>query len=406
MIKFRHISLWFFTMICLVLVSCDRDEVTADLFSVEPRLSSSQFVFTRTAGDIRGLFTVSGLDLPVQKINYATQMWRVEYNTLYKGTTITASGLVYIPESEESLPLISIQHGTIADNASAPSQKPLQDVENLLYAGLAATGFVVAVPDYIGFGSSRELMHPYYVAEATDVAVADMIRAAAELANENGRKLSKNLYLAGYSQGGYATLATQKYVEEQGMEYFNLKASFPAAGGYDLIGMRDYLVGLEVYHEPFYLAYVAASYQDYYGLDSGLYPALFRQPYAQVIPDVFDGLRDGGDINALLHDSLAVFLTQEFIQHPDTTAFHEFNTLLTENSLLGWIPEVPVFFYHGTADVTVPFQNSQATYDHFMAVGASAGTVSLTPLTGYTHYTGFVPYITGFLDHLLAMEGI
>jgi hypothetical protein len=51
-------------------------------------------------------------------------------------------------------------------------------------------------------------------------------------------------------------MATHKAIEEQGSDDFNLIASFPAAGAYDVAGMENHLLSLDAYDSPSYIAYI------------------------------------------------------------------------------------------------------------------------------------------------------
>ena len=157
--------------------------------------------------------------------------------------------------------MLSFQHGTITLHSDAPSNFSTSDPDALLYGALSSSGFISVIPDYIGFGSSSSILHPYYVEEYTASAILDMLKAAKELADEKNVKFNTRLFLAGYSEGGYATMATHKAVEETSVDGFELIASFAGAGAYDVKGMQDYLFGLETYDDPYYLAYLVRSYQ-------------------------------------------------------------------------------------------------------------------------------------------------
>jgi pimeloyl-ACP methyl ester carboxylesterase len=265
-------------------------------------------------------------------------------------------------------------------------------------------GFVGIIPDFLGFGASKQMLHPYYIEEATASAVLDNIRAGRELALVNGLALNNKLFLAGYSEGGYATLATHKAIEEKGYNELNLVASFPASGGYDVKGMQEYFFGLETYHEPFYLAYVAQAYKNFYDWpeNAGL---LFNEPYASRIPSLFDGSKGGGEINAQLSDDVSLLLNPSILTGIDTdNQFIFLRNAFVENSLTDWSPSVPVYMYHGTDDITVPYENSVRTYDRLIANGTSTANLSLTPLHFSNHNTGITPYIIEVTNKLLAFK--
>ncbi len=385
------------------ITSCNSDDDDAGSPTIEgPRLTSSKVIQVRTAANIITLFDLAEVDIDLEQIIYDVQIWRITYQTLYGDQEVTASGLVFIPVTEEQVPFVSYQHGTVANNTGVPSQGNLDDGENLLLAALSATGFVSVASDYIGFGSSLDIVHPYYVEQPTRDAVMDMLRASLELANENEVPVSSRLYLMGYSQGGYATMTAHKGIEEKGLEFFELQASFPSSGAYDVMGMRDYFLSLETYHQPFYLAYVAEAYKNYYGWDASATSLIFKEPYASIIPDVFDGSLSGGDINKLLTENLSEYLTAEFRSDPDSETFDFVNEKFEENSLLDWTPSSPMYMFHGDVDITVPYQNSVDTHTRLLANGAT--NVTLTSVAG-DHGSGAFPYILEVLDKLRVLEG-
>lgn len=367
-------------------------------------LLEAESLFTRSSSELQNFMELSGLDLPFEEIQYDVEVFKVTYKTLYKGEEITASGIVILPETNEPVGMLSFQHGTIAAHEEAPSALALSSSELIFYSALASPGFIAVIPDFIGFGSSKDIMHPYYVEELTASSIIDILKAAKELAKQQGLSFNKKLFLAGYSQGGYATMAAHKAIEEQGLSGFNLVASFPAAGGYDVKGMQETFFSLETYHEPFYLAYVARAYQTAYDWTQPL-SQFFQEPYATAIPDLFDGTNTGGEINQELTEVIADFVQPALLSGIDTDPAYSFIVdAFEENSLLDWTPTKPMFMYHGTADGTVFYQNSIDTYDQLISNGASETLITFIPLPGADHGSGVGPYIEDFIPRLLAMR--
>lgn len=369
------------------------------------RLTKSTYIFTRAAGDLKGLLQASGgFDFELERIRYNVAFYKVEYETEYNGQTITASGVVMRPETTDPVAMVSFQHGTVASNSEVPSMLPLSDTQLFLLQALASTGFITAAPDFIGFGASADIMHPYYVETLTASAIIDNLYAAANLAETEGSNFNRHLYLSGYSQGGYATMATHKAIETEGITGMELKASFPAAGGYDVKGVQEFFFEQEVYDQPYYLAYVAQAYNVTYGWneDMGIF---FNEPYATGIPTYFDGSLSGGQINARLNDTVAVLLNPRYLAGADTDPIYaRVNTAFAENSPTDWVPQIRMSMYHGDADITVPFRNSVEVHQGFLAAGASAQTVTMTTLPGGTHYTGAQPYLEQFVVEMWQME--
>ena len=69
-----------------------------------------------------------------------------------------------------------------------------------------------------------------------------------------------------------------------------------------------------------------------------------------------------------------------------------------ENSLDKWIPKNKMIMYHGTDDITVPYQNSVDTYNSFISLGADKNIVEFIDLIGENHSSGSLPYIVSLFD--------
>ncbi|MBS1488873.1 MAG: hypothetical protein JST43_14930 [Bacteroidetes bacterium] len=387
-------------LFALIIVSCSKKE---EPFVPATLVSSSQQV-SRAAGDLQTFIGASGINLPTAAITYGTDLYTITYKTIYQGKPITASGLVILPQTNSSVGMICFNHGTIAAHSEAPSAQPLNSTEWIFYSALASPGFIAVIPDFIGFGSSASVLHPYYVEDATATPVTDAMKAARELAIQKNKSFNGKLFIAGYSQGGYVTMATHKAIEATGLPNFNLIASFPASGGYDVKGMQNYFWGLNTYDQPFFLAYVAMSYKTYYNWQQPL-TDVFQTQYASVIPGLFDGTKSGDQINAALNDTIPKLLSPDILANINTGSQYQYIVnAFTENSLLDWYPKIKMYMYHGDADITVPYQNSVSTYNKLIANGASPSVLTFTTLPGATHATGVVPYIQDFIPILLSLK--
>jgi hypothetical protein len=178
------------------------------------------------------------------KLTYGTQ------NTT--GGLVRASGLVCLPTPVSSnRPVVSYQHGTIFLDSDAPSHL-LTSPDGLIGAVLAGLGFISVLPDYLGFGDSASMLHPYLHAETLSSATVNMNRAARTFFTDPAISATTNgqLFLAGYSEGGYATLATQRVMEQSLSAEFSVTASEPGDGPYDLTGTAAYVVALANQVEP------------------------------------------------------------------------------------------------------------------------------------------------------------
>jgi len=208
--------MWLIFSIFLILSSCKK---TDDEYMNYEYLLDYEQVSTLSQISIQILLTALSQQYPeasalVANTMYPVEVYRITYSTHYKDSLIEASGLVCVPVSEDEFPVISFQNATSTLHANAPSVNPYY-TDYLLIQGMAGNGYVIFMPDYIGFGASEEILHPYYNRECTNAAVIDMIKAGNELLNTNAilAASSNNYYLMGYSQGGGATLSVLDEIE-------------------------------------------------------------------------------------------------------------------------------------------------------------------------------------------------
>jgi pimeloyl-ACP methyl ester carboxylesterase len=271
-------------------------------------------------------------------------------------------------------------------------------------SSFSSAGYIFCIPDLLGFGSSTDILHPYYHYESTADPVVDILKAAKELSEVLNYKFDGNVFLAGYSEGGYATMAGHKMMEETSPTGLNLLASAPASGGYYLKGMQEYFFSQENYQQPYYLGYVAMSYRQVYEVSSIL-TDIFKEPYSTEMPDLFDGTLTGGQINENLTNVMADLLQPDILTNIDTDPKYKYlNDAFAINSLHEFVPKKQMTMYHGTADITVPFQNSLDTYNSMIQLGASPDILSLIPLQDDTHESGIFPYIIHVIETFDALK--
>ncbi len=381
--KFNYFILANLVMqISLFLSSCSTEEDYFELKEEDQmpiRLLSAFKISKPSKTNIRNLINSIGLGFPVSQMKYNFQIWNITYATIYKGSNIIAPGRAFVPLGYgEELNYLTFAHGTITANRDAPSELSTEDIKTFVYAAMASTGFISVVPDFICFGSSEKIMYSYYVEETSTLVVVDGLRAVRELMSQEEISPDAELYLIGYLEGGYLAMATHKYIEENGLKYFNLRASFPACGGYYMKGVRDFFFDQDIYKPPYYMAYIAEFCRTYYDIDTSRASQIFNKPYAQRIINIFDGISDGSQINSQLNDTVAVLISVNFLSNPDDQKFSEISDLFEQNSMMDWKLKIPTYLYYGDADIIIPYQNSVDTYTSFLALGGSPEIVTLT----------------------------
>ena len=329
----------------------------------------------------------------VNNTAYGVDVYKITYNTTFKGVPVIASGLVCLPQSQESFPIISFQNGTNTLKSDSPSGNPTNYYYTLMEY-MAGNGYIIVFPDYMGFGASSQFLHPYYDRESTDRAVIDMIRACHELLDEKDVqvKFSGEHFLMGYSQGGWATLSGLKNIETNYKTTITVKATSCGAGAYDLMAMSNYVLAQQFFPGPLYLPYFIYS-QQLLGAHNEPLSKFFNEPYASRIPELFNGTYSNTQVNAQLNDTISKLLKSSMISGLSSGAdFAQLRSLLIKNSVTAWLPTSKINFYHGSADLNVPPVQSQLIYDSFLSQGAGQDKIQLISLPGTDHEYSLLPW--------------
>jgi pimeloyl-ACP methyl ester carboxylesterase len=375
----------------LVIVSCSDKGVEPDQKAAGD-IINSHTITNYTAAEITQVLNIFQIPISFQ-LQYPVKCISIEYQSEdINGNEINLSGALYIPQTESSMPLLSIQHGTETKNDLVASINPLFAVEGVTGLISASMGYVTSIPDYPGFGVSHSV-HPYIHAASLSKSVIDFLRASRNYCRKEKITLDDKLYLAGYSEGGFATLATHKEIEENYFDEFTVSASVPMAGPYDLKSTTDFMLQQTTYNYPAYLAFFYYAYDELYNWNR--MDEIFNSPYNAAIPSLFDGSNEFSEINQQLPTQVSALIKQDFINNYLNGNENALNEALAENSLLDWIPDAPIHFFHGDSDDAVPYQNSISAYNSLKSNGATD--IHLTTIPGGTHATASMPSVVGAL---------
>jgi pimeloyl-ACP methyl ester carboxylesterase len=390
------ISIFLSLLVSLYLTGCQKDNNNQPAENIY--LQNFEKTESYSSGFIKAILGTQSTSYPeidpiIASTLYGIDIYKITYKTTFKGSYVTVSGLVCIPSSAGEFPVISFQNGTNTSHYNAPSVNP-NDLMYSLMEAMAGNGYIVIIADYLGFGESQSMVHPYYDKESTSQSVVDMILATKELLNEEQiqAKSSGKYFLMGYSQGGWATLTTLEKCEQNYSTDISVAAASCGAGAYDLMAMSDYVLSLQAFPGPLYLPYFIYSKIEA-GDMTGPLTTYFKEPYASRIPGLFDGSHSNDEVNAQLNDTIARLVTDEMINNFSTSNdFASLRTSLSENSEEAWNCNALIRFYHGTADMNVPPNQSDIVYNRFISLGGNTQKVTLLPMEGNTHETGLIPW--------------
>lgn len=310
------------------------------------------------------------------------------YKITYKQTTTgpDLTGLLMLPRFTlfDYRGILLFTHPTETLRAYSPSQtKPFIDgtftkVFGYLFATL---GYAVVMPDYPGMGDNKDT-HPYCLTTLGDTSAA-MVKAVK--ANKDfGLSSFKEVNVIGFSEGGYAALASAYYMRNYPGDY-TVKKVASLSGPYDLATtMKNLMITADtLYPAPYFLPYVINGYRAYYPEISYLNfntsvvtnPVISNRAFNVRLQEMLYGDYTGSEISTLIYTvapdskdtkyygpiSIATIDFQKhLINEPDSAL----NKALASNTLArsDWYPDpkVQFLFAHYEKDDCVPYGNTLA----------------------------------------------
>ncbi|HOF21577.1 MAG TPA: alpha/beta fold hydrolase [Bacteroidales bacterium] len=390
----RHITrLFIFSVFVTVFVSsCRKDTPPAYKYFIsgEPAISYSEADVGRMLDLAAGIFPEIGEIKPY--VASGIDVYKMVYLTEAGGKVIEASGLVCTPSVKGSYPVLSFQNGTNTRHSDAPTRK-VTDVSYTLVEIMASLGFIVVLPDYPGFGSSSQIPHPYLITEPTVRSVTDMYRALNEAAGVEfpGVRAENEYYLAGYSQGGWATLALHKALETTYSAEFRLAGSVCGAGPYNIFNIFKGMTDAVTYPMPAYPAYIINAYSAYKEFSVPV-SKILNEPYASLLGSLFNGTYSTGEINSRLTTSIPGLFRPELLSGLASSPYYsEIKDALLRNSIRGWKTLRPLMLAHGSGDTSVPVESTEDMYSEMIDSGTLPGICRKSVYSGLEHDEGLIP---------------
>lgn len=339
--------------------------------------------------------------LPNKKIKVVS----ITYNTVApNGDPIIASGAIFYPSADldyERLGTILGLHYTYGANYEVPSEK-MAITEGLF----SLFGYAVVAPDYIGYGASKDKVHPYYDVVSTGQVSADMLLAAKEYFASISRKMSHKITVMGYSQGGEASLSFLRFVETEPFyqDAFVIDQVFAGGGAYDLIKSYDAFVAKDYSSQPVTipLLVLGINYGENLNLDLKL---MFAEPlYSNYNEWIISKKYTTDEVSAKMNETkLTKIMAPEAFdrKNPNTIKFIkalEKNSLIVYGKVTTWVPKAKITLLHATLDTIVPYENTESAYKAFLAAGCN---VTKHDIPGKDHKEAGQDFYTYCMLHLL-----
>lgn len=309
----------------------------------------------------------AGVTADYSPASAAVNLYRVTYASVVPergNKPITATGLVAVPENPGArLPLVSYQHGTVFGKQEVPSFPEQSSETQLMIAQFAGQGYALIGADYFGLGTSDE-PDGYAVKASHQQATYDMLIAGREVLTHLGLE-TPDLFLAGWSQGGFVTMAMTEKLENTDVE---IKAAATASAPTDFfVLLNSFLdfprpidadwVGVLFILSPF-------SFENYYGVP-GLARSVLRDDAYEVAQKAY--ARQPFDVAEIPTDLRKLVRSDYF--DPQYFAASAYGRLVAATQAYRWVVRTPVRNYYGKTDEVVSANHARLAATYQQAIG-------------------------------------
>ena len=308
----------------------------------------------------------------------AGQAKYVEHVLLYQsvdqhGDSLTLSGKVTVP-TKEPKGVILIPHYTIASNDEVPSNSDKGEQQYF------RDDYILVMPDYLGYGASRDRVHPYLHGELTARNCVDMLLAAQpvidSLVVESGKwKVESSIdtiSILGYSQGGATALWILKLLEEEYADRIHVKACYAGSGPYDVAATYDVAIAENKVGMPMVIPMLVMGTSEAYDLN--LQRDIFLTPYMDSLYDDYVTSKSHKFTELyfkMLNHKVSHWLSEKGmdLSQPETRKLYEgmlrsslvhMTTDPNERVCPDWRPKTKVYVMHSYKDGIVTFRCAES----------------------------------------------
>ncbi len=329
---------------------------------------------------------------------YGMKYYRITYETVdTDNNQIEASGVVWVPNAPGPFPLLAYCHGTEVGT----------DIEfSRISAGLfAARGYVSVGPDYLGYGASSAVDHPFVHAASLASSTVDAIEAAMLFVQYNSISLNyidpgqtqPELFVTGISEGGMAAMATVRELEAHYAAKYPITAAAPVSGPYDLSTTAgNYIASNKDIDtsQAEYLLFVIPVYNKIYSPGHPLSYYL-RSPYDVWFTEDPYPRSDYATIADYLPSNTSDLLDGDFVSSFTGSGETDLKDALKKNDTWEFSPRCPLTVYAAYGDTDVPIINAENAYDHFQHTSAQPYTYAV--FVDGTHTSSVVPILANMM---------
>ncbi|WP_293854798.1 S9 family peptidase [uncultured Alsobacter sp.] len=341
----------------------------------------------------------AGVPVTYTPAKTAVRLYRVTYPSVVpeRGNKPTvATGLVAVPDGASGpLPLVSYQHGTVYGKQQVPSFPEQSPETQLMIAQFAGQGYALVGADYFGLGASAE-PEGYMVKASHQQATADMLAAGRSVLDAL-KVPAREVFLAGWSQGGFVTLAMLERLESTGVE---VKAAATASAPVDIFvalnGFLNFPRKIDASWTGTLFILSGFSFENYYGV-----PDLARSLIADGSYEIARKAYERQPVDpAEVPTDLHKLLKPEYFD-PQFFATSTYGRLVAATQAYRWVVRTPVRTFYGETDEAITTGLGQLTATYQRAMGNDkVEAVSTGPTTHRGTFATAVPQWKQWFDSL------
>ena len=273
------------------------------------------------------------------------------WSTDPQGDSLLVSGRVYLPKRRYLNGIMIACHYTITSDMEAPSN--MLSMESLF----AMKGYAVIMPDYVGYGVSRDKLHPYLHWRSAAQTAVDLLNCMPELLEYYGYSYPIDVVVTGYSQGGAVALGVTRMLEELDSMWI-VRKLYAGAGPYDPAGTYLYSMERNEMGIPAAIPLIVMGLSDAYDLEFEL-EDFFLEPLLSNYEEwILSKEYTVGDINYLMGSTVMTELMTEEALDMDSPLADMLYEVLLWNSNVGYDLRSPAYFLHSIDDEVVPILNT------------------------------------------------
>lgn len=271
-----------------------------------------------------------------------------------QGDSLLVSGRIYLPKRRYLNGIVIANHYTMTADTEVPSN--MLSMESIF----ALKGYAVIMPDYVGYGLSRDEVHPYLHWRNAAQTAVDLLNRMPALLDYYGYSYPNDVVVTGYSQGAAVALGVVRMLEEQGETTpWLVRKLYAGAGPYDPSATYLYSVERDTMGIPAAIPLIVMGLSDAYNLEFAL-EDFFLEPLLSNYDEWL--LSKEYSVQQINHNMgsivMSELMTPQSLDPNHPLADMLYHVLLI-NSNVGYDLQSPAYFLHSIDDEVVPLLNTE-----------------------------------------------